>query len=750
MDIVNQVRLDRRSVLGGGGALVLSFSMFLPVHAQQTEIPSKVELPGSLDDTRILDAWVRIDASGNITIFTGKAELGQGIRTALIQLAAEELLVEFADIVLITADTGATPNEGFTAGSQSMQNSGTAIRHAAAQVRVILQQQAASQWNTQPQNITASGKHMVAPDGRRLSYGELAAKLNLHVDAQPQSDFVAAQSYRLIGKPIHRIDIPRKVTGEVAYVQDLRLEGMLHARVVRPPSYGYTISSVDVEPTKALPGIVSVVQDGDFLAVVADEEFQAVRGMALLQNSTQWHSSPAQLPDIKTLPAVLQSLEREVGTVSEAGNANGAGEDKIYEATFTRPYQIHGSIGPSCAVAQMQDGTLTIWSHTQGVYPDRKAIAEMLGMPEESVRVIHMEGSGCYGHNGADDAAADAALIARSLNGRPVRVQWMREQEHAWEPYGPAMLMKVKASLSTDGTISSWSYDLWSNTHSTRPGGAGALLAGRQSSRHFQSEQAKLQISPNGNGDRNADPLYTIPNKRVFWHFLPDMPLRVSALRALGAYANVFAIESTMDELAVLAQADPVEFRLKNLADQRARKVVELAAERFGWSQEPLSQGVGRGFAFARYKNHAAYLAVAIEASVDRVTGRVQVDRVVAAIDSGEVVNPDGIRNQTEGGILQSLSWTLFEQVKFTRDSITSTDWSSYPILRFGSVPSKVEVHIVDRPNDPFLGTGEAAQGPTAAAISNAVRNATGVRFVELPLTRDKVKAGTIALQQSL
>jgi CO/xanthine dehydrogenase Mo-binding subunit len=353
-----------------------------------------------------------------------------------------------------------------------------------------------------------------------------------------------------------------------------------------------------------------------------------------------------------------------------------------------------------------------------------------------------MEGAGCYGHNGADDAAADAAVIALAMPGRAVRVQWMREQEHAWEPYGPAMVMKVRASLGANGRIQSWQYDLWSNVHSTRPGPAGALLPARHLERAFAPEPAKLNISQAGNGDRNAVPLYAIPNLQVQWHFLPDMPLRVSALRALGAYANVFAIESFVDELAIAAGADPVEFRLRHLEDQRAREVVQIAADRFGWSKDQPAAGHGRGFGFGRYKNLAAYVAIAVEVEVERETGRVRVVRADAAIDSGEVVNPDGIRNQTEGGIIQSISWTLYEFVTFDETRITSVDWSTYPILRFGAVPDSVEVHVVDRPGEAFLGTGEAAQGPVAGAIGNAVRNAIGVRIYDLPFSRDRLMAG--------
>jgi nicotinate dehydrogenase subunit B len=732
--------ISRRSMLVGTGALVVTFSLLSRSQAQQAGQPSAAapaELPGSLDDVPLLDSWIRIDADGSITVFTGKAELGQGIRTALLQVAAEELEVAPGEIELITADTGRTPDEGFTAGSQSMQNSGTAIRNAAAQVREILVAEAARRFGIAPDQLRAEDKAVVAPDGRSLGYGELVSAELLHVEAQPQSKLKQPGALRVIGQSLPRVDIPAKVTGGLAYVHDFRLERMVHARIVRPPSPAARLADVDARAVEAMPGVVSVVRDGDFLAVVAEREFQAVAAMRALAEAARWQET-ATLPDQTNLPAVLQGLEREVGVTAESGSSAVSGN--VLEATFTRPYQIHGSIGPSCAVALMENGALTVWSHTQGVYPDREAIAEMLGLPQEQVRIVHMEGAGCYGHNGADDAAADAALIARALPGRPVRVQWMREQEHAWEPYGPAMLMKVRAALDGSGRITSWNYDLWSNVHSTRPGGAGALIAARHIARPFTPEPVEFKITASGNGDRNANPLYVIPNKRVLWHFLPEMPLRVSALRALGAYANGFAIESFMDDLALAAEIDPVEFRLRHLEDQRARDVVELAAERFGWSDASLQPGRGRGFAFARYKNLAAYMAIALELEVNSETGRVRVVRVAAAIDSGEAVNPDGIRNQTEGGILQSISWTLYEAVTFDDTRITSVDWASYPILRFRSVPDSVEVHVIDRLGAPFLGTGEAAQGPTAAAVGNALRHAIGKRLYDLPLTRDRVK----------
>jgi nicotinate dehydrogenase subunit B len=738
-------RPSRRGVLAGSGALILSFSSIARAFSQEGEVAGgapepKADLPGSLAESPRLDSWIRVDADGAITVFTGKAELGQGIKTALRQVAAEELGVDPMSLTLVTADTGATPNEGFTAGSQSMQNSGTAIRHAAAQVRDILIAQAAGRLGVPADNLRADNGAVLAPDGRRLGFGELVADELLQVEAQPQSRFRATAEFQTMGKSLPRVDIPAKVTGGPAYVQDLRLPDMVHGRMVRPPSPGATLQSVDTGAVEAMPGVLRVVRDGNLLAVIAEREWQAVKAMRVLARAARWTEQPT-LPDPANVFEELRGLARETGTVQERSGLAAPATQRL-EARYTRPYQMHGSIGPSCAVAHMTDDGLTVWSHTQGVYPDRQAISEMLAMDPARVRVVHMEGSGCYGHNGADDAAADAAILARALPGRPVRVQWMREQEHAWEPLGPAMSSHVRAGLDASGTITDLQYDVWTNTHTTRPGGAGALLAARHLADPFEPEAAELSITPSGNGDRNAAPLYDIPNTRVLWQFIPDMPLRVSALRALGAYHNVFSLESFMDELAAASGQDPVAFRLKHLQDPRARDVVALAAERFGWDDAAnLPAGRGRGFAFARYKNLAAYLAMAVEVEVAHDTGRVRVTRAVSAIDSGEIVNPDGIRNQTEGGIIQAMSWTLFESVGFDRTRITSVDWSTYPILRMDGVPDTVEVHIVPRPGQPFLGTGEAAQGPTPAAIGNAIADATGLRLRDLPFSRERVKA---------
>jgi CO/xanthine dehydrogenase Mo-binding subunit len=736
------VILDRRRLLAGSGALIVSFSLSNAFAQDQAAPPPPPapKPPGSLEKSPYLDSWIRIDADGSITAFTGKAELGQGFKTAFQQIAAEQLDVSFTSLKVVTADTKLTANEGYTSGSHSMQDSGTAILNAAAQARELLIAEAAKRLELPAENLRTENGAVIAPDGRKLSYGELVAADMLHVEARPSSKLKDPTTFKVMGQPIPRVDIPAKVTGGVAYVQDLRLPGMVHARVVRPPSYGAELIECETGPVEKLPGVVKIVRDGNFLAVVAKKEFQAIKALNALSAAAKWKES-AQLPKQEELLSVLTTkLPSKDSVILQRGNATAIGQ-KTIEATYTRPYQSHGSIGPSCAVAQFADGAMTVWTHTQGVYPDRAAIAEMLRMPPQSVRLIHTEGSGCYGHNGADDAAADAALIARALPGTPVRVQWMREQEHAWEPYGPAMVTKLKASLGEDGKIADWNFAVWSNTHSMRPGGAGCLLAAQHMEKPFPVPPAKPLPLPEGGGDRNAIPIYAFPNAHVTHHFLPDMPIRISAMRALGAYHNVFSTESFMDELAALAGTDPVEFRLKHLDDARGRDVIEKAAQEFGWhagQQAPPDRGYG--FAFARYKNLAAYCAIASEVEVNRETGRARLVRAVAAVDSGEVVNPDGLTNQIEGAIVQSTSWTLYEQVTFDESRITSIDWQTYPILRFDAVPEKIDVHIINRPGQPFLGSGETGQGPAAASLANAIANATGKRLRDLPLTRKRIK----------
>jgi len=733
------VILDRRHVLKGGGALIISFSL-TRAFAQDQTVPAAAppSPPGSLKNSPYLDSWIRIDADGVITVFTGKAELGQGFKTAFQQIAAEELNVPFASLKVVTADTKLTANEGYTSGSHSMQDSGTAIQNAAAQARELLLAEAAKRLDVSIDTLQSEDGVVIAPDGRRLSYGELVSGDMLHVQAQPSSKLKDPSTLKVMGQSIPRVDIPAKVTGGVAYVQDLRLSGMVHARVVRPPSYGAQLVDCDVAAIEKMPGVVKVVRDGNFLAVVAAKEFQAIKAMNALANAAKWQEV-AQLPKLNDLPSVLTNLASQDSVIFQRSDPSVSGQRTI-EATYTRPYQSHGSVGPSCAVAQLADGAMTVWSHTQGVYPDRQAIADMLRMPSASIRVIHVEGSGCYGHNGADDAAADAAMIARALPRVPVRVQWTREQEHAWEPYGPAMVTRLKASLDAAGKIADWNFEVFSNTHSMRPGGAGCLLAAQHMAQPVAVPPAKPIPLPEGGGDRNAIPIYTFPNAHVVHHFIPTMPIRISAMRALGAYHNVFSIESFMDELAALAGVDPVEFRLNHLDDPRGRDVIEKAAQGFGWRKGQAASDRGFGFAFARYKNLAAYCAIASEVEVNRETGRARLVRAVAAVDSGQVVNPDGLINQIEGAIIQSTSWTLYESVTFDATRITSIDWQTYPILRFDAVPESIEVHIINRPGKPFLGSGETGQGPAAASVANAIANATGIRLRDLPLTRKRIK----------
>jgi nicotinate dehydrogenase subunit B len=717
--------MNRREFIVTGGALVVSFA--IPAWAQK--------LPGSLDKDPELDAWLRVGADGRITVFTGKAELGQGIKTAILQIAAEQLAVPMRAIELVTADTARTPNEGYTAGSNSMKDSGTAILHAAAQAREILIAEAAKRLDVPPARLSVANGEVRTDDGRTIGYGALVQNDLLHVRAAPQS--ALAKTRNVMGKPVQRVDIPAKVTGGVAYVHDLRLPDMVHARVVRPPSYGAKLQSVETTPVSNMSGVLKIVRDGSFLAVVAAREWTAIQAMRALRASAKWQETWKAPRDIYATLTQLPSQD----TVIAGADAQLPQGARVVEADFRRPYQLHGAIGPACAVARYEKDALTLWTHSQGVYPLRGAIAEMMRMPPERIHCIHMEGSGCYGHNAADDVAADAALIARALPGKPVRVQWMREDEHAWEPCGPAMLTKARAALDGAGNVAGWQFDVWSNTHSSRPGKAGELAAAWSLEQPFQPSPPRPIPQPEGGGDRNAIPLYRFPNTRVTHHFIPDMPLRVSALRALGAYMNVFSIESFVDELAAAANADPVEFRLRHIDDARARDVIRLAADKFGWVAYQKQNGRGRGFGFARYKNLAAYAAIAMEVKLERETGELRVLRVVAAVDSGEAVNPDGIRNQIEGGIIQSLSWSTFESVMYNDTRIASRDWGTYPILRFSHVPHSLEVHVIDRPGEHFLGTGEAAQGPSAGALANALAHASGVRIRELPFSPPRLRA---------
>jgi nicotinate dehydrogenase subunit B len=719
--------LSRRGLLAAGGGLVVAFSL----RAEE------VVRPGSLKETPFLDAWIRVAPDGRVTVFTGKAELGQGLTTALLQVAAEQLDIGVGQIELVTADTSRTANEQFTAGSHSMQDSGTAILNAAAQVRGLLRDAAAVEFGVAAETLSTGDGSVRAADGRRVGYGVLAGRLNLHVEALPHSPLKDPAAYRLMGTSMPRVDIPAKLTGGAAFLQDIRLPGMLHARAVRQPSVGAKLLDFDTRPVERMPGVVKVVREGSYLAVVAGKEWQAIKAMRALTAAAKWQET-ATLPDEATVLDTIRGLPaRDIPILTWKGAAGTP--VKRLKARYTRPYLMHGAIGPSCAVAALVDGTMTVWTHTQGVFPLRAALAGLLRMPLEQVHCIHVQGSGCYGHNGADDVTGDAVLIAKAVPGRPVRVQWMREEEHTNEPYGAAMIAEVEGAIDADGRVVDWDYGVWSNTHNRRPNVGGLMLQNAALPEALPVPPPAPIPMPEGGGERNSNPIYAFPNARVVSHFIPEMPVRISALRSLGAYLNVFAIESFVDELAEAAGADPVEFRLRHLQDERAKTVISLAAEKFGWSAG--KRGEGRGFAFARYKNLGAFCAVAVALRVEHETGQIRLGRVVAAVDSGQVVSPDGIRNQIEGAIVQSASWTLYEAVRFDRRRILSRDWSGYPIMRFPAVPESISVHIVPRPGLPFLGTGEAGQGPTSAAIANAVRDAVGVRLRDVPFLAPKVKA---------
>jgi nicotinate dehydrogenase subunit B len=722
--------LGRRALLANG-ALVVAFALSRGAAAQDADKPA---LAGDLAKSPLLDSWIRIGPEGHVTVFTGKAELGQGIKTALIQIAADELAMAPSAFDIVTADTALTPDEGVTAGSHSMQDSGTAILNAAANVRALLAEAASWRFAIAADQIEMRDGAAHAPDGRSIGYGELASALSLHVTAKPNVPRRTGGA-RVIGQLLPRIDIPAKVTGGEAYLQDMRLPGMLHARVVRGPSDGTRLKVGDVDAVAKMPGVVQVVRRGRFTAIVADDEWRAVKALHRLQ-AAGWERGGQPLP-IQDMREAIRGLPAEDVAIFDYPGPPAPPDAPVLSARYSRPCLMHGSIGPSCAVALWEDDSVTVWTHSQGVYPLRKALAELLGLALDRVRCVHVEGAGCYGHNGADDVAADAALAARAVPGQPVRLQWMREQEHGWEPLGSAMAVEMHAALGSDGRILGWRHDVWSNTHSTRPTTAGGLLAGAEVEPPFTPPKPRPIPMPEGGGARNGNPIYALPNARGTFHFVQQMPVRVSALRGLGAQMNVFAIESFMDELAAAAGADPVAFRLAHLHDERARDVVKMAADRFGWA----ARGPGTGFAFARYKNLASHCAVAMEVRVDRDTGEVHVSRVVAAVDSGEAVNPDGIRNQIEGGIVQALSWTTREAVAFDATHRTSFDWSAYPILRFPAVPGRIEVHVIDRPKQPFLGAGEAAQGPAAAALANAVAHALGIRLRDMPLSPERVKA---------
>ena len=693
------------------------------------------ELPQSLAANPRLSTWLTANPDGTFALRVGKVELGQGIATALTQIATAELGLEPGGVRPVATNTLVSPDEGVTAGSLSVMFSGAAVRRASAEVRLLFQKAAAARANVPDEKVTLVDGRFVAPDATSYGYADLARDVDLDVDADPTLD--VAQLPIQPGSSMPRIDLPDKVFGRPRFIHDLTFEGMLHARVVRPPRMGAHLIEAPVDAVAAMPGVEHVIRERDFLAIVATREGLAELAAAALASGSSW-TDGTTLPDSAALPDWIRSQHAETTVIRHDG-ARHPDDAITMRATYAKPFVAHGSIAPSCGIARFEAGRLSMWSHSQGVFNLRTATALALGLEPEDVVVQHVEGAGCYGHNSADDAAFDAALIATHVPGRHIRVQWSRADELSWEPFGPAMVGEVAATVGADGHVSDWTYDVWGNGHTTRPGYAAAhgLLADAHRAGVDEIPPALDPPAARGHGSaRNAEPPYDFARIDVATHRLTTMPIRSSALRALGAHLNVFALESCMDELAETLGRDPLQFRLDHLTDPRARDVLRTAAEAAGWGT-PTVDGEGRGIAYSRYKNRGSYCAVVADVEAEE---SVRVTRLTIAIDVGQVVNEDGLRNQIEGGAIQATSWSLLEQVAFDRSTITSTDWESYPIMRFTGVPH-VDVHVLSRSDEPSLGAGEATQGPVPGAIANAIHDAIGVRVRTLPFTRDNVVA---------
>jgi CO/xanthine dehydrogenase Mo-binding subunit len=692
-------------------------------------------LPKDVAANPVLSQWVSVAADGTIGVRVGKVELGQGIHTALAQISAEELDVPLSQVRMLPAHTSTGPDEGLTAGSMSIIEAGPAVRLVAAQVRALFAAEAARRWGVAPADVCIEDGVLRSPAGGTAGYGELAAAVDLDVPADPGTTVKDPAGYRLVGTSAPRVDLPDKIAGRPRYIADLRLPGQLFGRVVRPPAPGARLVSVD---TGELDGGIVVVRDGSFLGVIGPDEAEVTVAVERVRRAATW-TTGVELPDEHDVPGYLRSAPADTTVVVDDG-ARSPASGPTLGARYSRPFLAHASIAPGCGVARWEaDGTVSVWSSSQGVHRLRNAIAQALDLAPTAVVVEHVENAGCYGHNPADDAAFDAVLLARAVPGRPVQVRWSRQDELTWAPFGSAMTVEVSAQFDDAGCIAAWTHDVWSQGHTARPGYAGVpgLLAGHHREQALPAPPAADPPEAAGGGStRNAVPLYDVGHRCVRGHRVLDSRIRSSAMRALGAFMNVFAIESFMDELAAAAGRDPLDHRLRHLSDERARAVLTTAVEAAGWGT-PLPEGRGRGLGIARYKGRGAYCAVVAE--VEAETG-IQVRRLTIAVDVGRVVNPDGVRFQIEGGAIQATSWTLKERVRFDRSRITSADWESYPILRFSEVP-EVEVHLVERPDLPSVGAGEAAQGPTAAAIANAVAAAVGVRVRDLPLTVEAVTA---------
>lgn len=702
------------------------------------EPSSTPKLPVSLAANPVLSSWIRFSPDGQVMASPGKVEIGQGIVTALAQIAADELDVDIGRVQMVRASTPGSPNEGVTSGSLSVQQSGRAIRHVCAEIRQIFLERASDKLGVDINALDISDGTIFGPGNVRTSYWELASEISLDRQATPGATPKPSAKRRLAGNSTPRLDIPDKVFAHPRFIHDSHLPGMLHGRVLRSEMTAAKLDRLAEDGARAVPGLLAVVRDGNFAGVVSETEDGAEAALKALRRGAAW-SSGETLPDENGLAGWLKTQPAE-STIIDTRNATGPVEKmRTIARQYTRPYLAHASIAPSCAMAQWSGDRVHVWTHSQGVYFLRADLALVLKLPPENITVEHMEGAGCYGHNAADDVALDAVLLAKAGGGRPVRVLWSRTDEMSHAPFGAAMTIEIEADLDARGEIARWRHSVWSNGHTARPGRAAqpALLAATELADPFPRYIATNPPHANGGGaDRNSVPLYDFPSWQIACHRLLTMPIRTSALRTLGAQGNVFAIESFLDELAAERGEDPVAFRLRHLSDARAQDVIRNVAKRANWKPEKRG-GVGYGLGFARYKNAGAYCAVIaeVEGAED-----VSVKRLTIAVDVGEAINPDGVINQIEGGAIQATSWVLKERVRFDRQRITSSNWTEYPILRFSEVP-QVEVEVIQRPDSEPLGAGEAAHGPVTAAIANAVFDALGLRVRNLPITRDSLIA---------
>ena len=722
---------SRREFLQAGGALVVGFS--LPATAFAQRQPGADAAIGKSLDTNAVDGFISINSDGTVTIFSGKVDLGQGLRIAIPQMAAEELGIGVERIVMIEGDTALTPDQGPTAGSSGIMRGGVQIRQAAATARETLIAMVAARGNTPAAEFdTVDGEVRLKSGGAGIRFGQLVGDKRLDVNVDPKAKLRDPASYTVVGKSIARPDIPGKVTGRHVYVHDLKVDGMLHGRVVRPPAVGAKLLAVDEASVKAIPG-ARVVRINDFVGVVAASEWDAMAAAKSLK--ARWSDSAPLMGADAVRGRLRAGPFASDETLVKKGDAAAAlaGAAKV-TAEFYWPMQSHGSMGPSCAVADVREGKATVWSASQATHRFRETISRALALPKESVRVIYLDGSGCYGMNGHDDAAADAALLSKAV-GRPVRVQWSREDELGWDPKGPPQLLALEGAVDDAGKISAWRTDMW----------IPKATASLPNMPLLALDAAGIAQTPGittGLISQNGDPPYAVPHQEVVVHWLASSPLRPSNIRAPGKVANCFAVESFTDMLAVAAKRDAVEFRLQALSDPRGVEVIRRAAALIGWQSRPSPSSSatagGRGFAYMHYKHNESYVAMAMEVDVDRASGAIKVRRVACAHDCGLVINPDGLKAQIEGNILQTLSRTLYEEVAFDRSRVTSVNWTSYPILRFPDAP-EIAIDIVSRPNDPPLGAGEASATPVPAALANAVFDAVGARMTTVPFTRERV-----------